>query len=117
MPKVPTAHELVERGARLLDEKLPGWADQIDLDTLNMREGCNCIIGQIGGRRFNLDALGWHNDVDAAHYSNLIGPMGIVGYEYGFDSSADRDDFHVFYDDLQDAWKGEIVARRTLDAL
>ena len=50
-------HE-VERGAKLLDVKMPGWAKKIDIDHLAMDEGvydksdpnsCGCIIAQLYG--------------------------------------------------------------------
>lgn len=115
-----TAHDLVQRGAALLDEKLPGWADQIDLDTLQMADGCRCVLGQIGGREFNLDALGWHEGY-APNYERLA-RLVFTGYKdecaHGFNQLMDSKDHPIGppFDDLQDAWKGEIVARRTLDA-
>jgi len=78
-----TAHELVARGAALLDERLPGWADQIDIDSLKMSDDCNCVLGQLGKKQVNLDA---HDETE-------------------------RDQQ---WEALRDAWKGEIVARRTL---
>jgi hypothetical protein len=36
----------VARGAALLDEKLPGWADHIELDRLRLTSSCNCVLGQ-----------------------------------------------------------------------
>lgn len=43
-----TVAERVERGAALLDEKRPGWWQEIDLGTLDIRSTCGCILGQIG---------------------------------------------------------------------
>jgi hypothetical protein len=37
----------VERGAALLDERLPGWAKQIDLTILDLSSGCDCVLGQL----------------------------------------------------------------------
>lgn len=39
--------ERVKRGAALLDEKRPGWADEIDLDLLNLRSCTTCVLGQV----------------------------------------------------------------------
>lgn len=36
----------VARGVALLDEKLPGWDQRIDLDALDIGNACNCILGQ-----------------------------------------------------------------------
>ena len=39
----------VERGATILDQHVPRWADLIDLETLNMPSCSNCILGQLYG--------------------------------------------------------------------
>jgi hypothetical protein len=41
-----TITERVAAGAALLDERLPGWADKIDLTRLDLSSDCNCILGQ-----------------------------------------------------------------------
>lgn len=38
-----------ERGAKLLDEKYPGWEHEIDVDKLDMYDHCRCILGQLYG--------------------------------------------------------------------
>ena len=37
----------VERGAALLDAEQPGWCERIDVPTLDMRNGCSCVLGQL----------------------------------------------------------------------
>lgn len=39
----------VQRGVRLLDEKKPGWAAQINTEKLQMEHGQWCILGQLFG--------------------------------------------------------------------
>jgi hypothetical protein len=41
--------ERVERGAALLDERRPGWWDEIDLETFEMANVCRCSLGQLWG--------------------------------------------------------------------
>lgn len=41
------ASEAVERGAALLDEKMPGWASKIDLEELQLESGRRCVLGQL----------------------------------------------------------------------
>jgi hypothetical protein len=36
-------------GAAFLDERRPGWADEIDLESLRMESSCHCILGQLEG--------------------------------------------------------------------
>lgn len=116
---MPTASELVARGAALLDSKLPGWADQIDLDTLEMASGCRCVLGQLGRRKINLDKLGWERSpfergVRLNGFAKLCRVIDTA--RTGFVTFTYRRNGSPSYDDLQDAWKQEIVARRTLDA-
>ncbi len=46
---VKTAAERVKAGAALLDRKRPGWANKVVAETLDMREGEQCVLGQIFG--------------------------------------------------------------------
>lgn len=36
-----------ERGADLLDERMPGWAEKIDPATLDIKSGYACILAQL----------------------------------------------------------------------
>ena len=42
-----TFTERVQSGARLLDEKMPGWHDLIDIDRLDLENTENCVLGQV----------------------------------------------------------------------
>ena len=39
----------VQKGARLLDERMPGWEGKINLLTLNIKDCHQCILGQLYG--------------------------------------------------------------------
>lgn len=118
-----TAHDLVQKGAALLDVRLPGWADQIDLDTLELSNGCRCVLGQLAGRKVNLELLGLDADdyVEAsgeivASYEDVIDQVGDavkLGFALGRTRLRRREAWEA-WEALQDAWKGEIVARRTI---
>jgi hypothetical protein len=41
-----TIETRVAQGVALLDEKLPGWVNRIDLDKLDLASTCDCILGQ-----------------------------------------------------------------------
>lgn len=41
--------ERVERGAALLDERLPGWAQEIYVENLDLSDSCDCVLGQLFG--------------------------------------------------------------------
>jgi hypothetical protein len=42
-----TIAERVAKGAALLDEKIPGWADRIDLHRFYIGSTCDCVLGQL----------------------------------------------------------------------
>jgi hypothetical protein len=44
-----TTAERVARGAALLDQYRPGWADEIDLHELRIESGSDCVLGQLYG--------------------------------------------------------------------
>jgi hypothetical protein len=48
----------VQAGAAVLDEHNPGWHNRIDLDTLQLACGCDCVLGQIYQEMFPTDILG-----------------------------------------------------------
>jgi hypothetical protein len=94
----------VARGAALLDEKLPGWDQRIDLDNLDLGNKCNCVLGQE------------FDDDDA------VGPLEF-GYDAGlrelFAGDDDKAVDHGFlaadyepHDQLTAEWRRVILARR-----
>ena len=81
----------VARGIALLDEKRPGWEDEIDIAQLNIMSATKCICGQLyGGYQAGIDAFG-----------------GISGLTYGFASGGD-----VAINNLNEAWREAIALRR-----
>ena len=94
--------ERVARGAALLDEKMPGWAERIDLNVLNLASSCRCVLGQLHP---NLEAP------DDAYLDGLshLGVSTTDDSGYGFDTS-DEDD--GVYERLTAAWRELIESRR-----
>ncbi len=91
----PWPYDAVARGVALLDEKVPGWRERIDIETLDIESPQRCIVGQpCGGyetamRRFGLEPYG----------------RG-VGAHYGFLSPDNLD----WQDQrLEDAWREAIA--------
>lgn len=83
----------VDRGARLLDQHLPGWYERINVDALQMQNSCRCILGQLHG----------------GNYTRGRVELGIVAGEssqYGFNAS------QMLYERLKDLWIKEIELRR-----
>lgn len=84
----------VRKGAKLLDEKKPGWADEINPDRLDLSSGLMCIVGQTFGE-----------------FSRGVADLGVEDndYKYGFDTDPlDEDDS---YADLDEAWLKQINKR------
>lgn len=89
----------VERGAALLDERLPGWEDKIDLERLDLASTCNCVLGQLHRKR---GRPGHRN-----YYAGL-NELGITTpSRYGFSVwSGGR------FESLTEAWRRLITRRR-----
>lgn len=97
--------ERVSRGAALLDEKVPGWAHRINVDTLDVESGTDCIVAQLFGDYLNgINALGlsFMSDDDAAH-----------GYNSTFDESSELPIILrvALFDQLHALWIKEITTR------
>lgn len=90
-----TALELVKRGSALLDERRPGWVDEVDISQLNIALGAKCILGQIYGG-----------------YGDGLGILGILskGPDYGFCRAVAS--LGSSSDELTAAWRDEIAGRR-----
>src|SRR5438067_9035019 len=93
----------VQRGAELLDGAVPGWAERVDTDGLDMRDMAVCVLGQLGDGWaesglcivFGLDSRGWRprglaDDGWDDHYNLIDIPMdrsllGAWTIAHGFD--------------------------------
>lgn len=106
-------------GAALLDKKAGGWVDKIELDLLDMGRGerntskqCGCVMVQLG-----------YDYLAGFGYDYLAGLVLVFGHlppvstqvRYGLRVSANEqydDEIEDYYDDLDEAWTAEILARR-----
>lgn len=86
----------VKRGAAWLDEHYSGWADEINLATLDMQYCTVCVFGQIVG---------------AANYWKKIRGEGLDEIALGFHVMGDGGDYDK-WDRLAEAWRDEITSRR-----
>lgn len=48
----PTISARVQAGAAWLDQHVPGWVADIDLNRLDLASPCRCILGQIHGGEY-----------------------------------------------------------------
>lgn len=72
--------DAVEQSAATLDRHFPGWEDKIDLDTLDISNVNQCVLGQLFQEEARKDHDRWiANGYDYAmerHYSLLFGMYG-----------------------------------------
>ena len=69
--------EQIEAGAKLLDEKVPGWVDKIDLEELDLGDCSDCAIGQVFPDDDFSDAL---RDLLGIHSDEVHN----LSHQYGF---------------------------------
>lgn len=97
--------ERVQRGIALLDKKWPAWAQEIDLDRLDIEDGRRCMTAQYAQRHDFGKA--WFDAIEALGLENED-----EDYEaHGFNTPGGRS-FAGEFDTLNGLWKAAIVARR-----
>jgi hypothetical protein len=92
----------VKRGAKLLDEKVPGWREKIALEKLNLQFADCCILGQTFGNAYEdvvKETLGFE----------CISPEGRY---HGFDVGDGEYLTSPLYDVLTESWK-EFLSKPT----
>lgn len=85
-----TMRAAVQRGAALLDQRVPGWRGRVDVLTLNMRSARLCVLGQLYGDYY-----------DAVHVLNL---GSSACEEHGFNSEWPTWN----YEELTSLWIAEV---------
>lgn len=88
----------VLRGAHFLDVRRPGWDERIDLDTFDLGNACDCVVGQTEG------------DYQDGAKTLGLEPYGDEAREFGFVVGPKRplDDWDV----LGTSWRSLIESRR-----
>jgi hypothetical protein len=106
--RVDPVAERVKRGAALLDEKRAGWWRDIDLARLDLRSGCDCVIGQVGGTLgYSATALSLGaGTTDEEVRLGFEAPEVVKGDDW------DADVEYAEYEALTLAWCELILARR-----
>lgn len=111
----------VERGARLLDEKNPGWYKRIQLSRLDMGNGRYCILGQLYytylDGQWKLGLSDWKGcakhgfviDFDLLPTTPKNDLLDYEAWEKRYQAS------EKMWTDLQDAWVSLIRARLAVD--
>jgi hypothetical protein len=94
--------ERVAKGAALLDDKKPGWAERIDLGKLQMHSCYECILGQLFAADHLTDA---HTPFGVGIRALLLADDDDVPSAYGFDGHD--------ADALNAEWEHVITERRS----
>jgi hypothetical protein len=101
--------ENVKRGAVLLDQERPGWRDEIDLATLDLSDGCSCILGQVFGyysdgvwALFEVDLS--DDDCFAEAFEETEDLRIVVSHGFTIDRPLRSYKWHL----LQEAWRAEL---------
>lgn len=98
-----TISERVARGARLMDEREPGWFKRVDVDRLDMLSPRDDVLGQT----WDGPVPSWSSP-SSTHYDALFpDPVNEVASGYGFDGKSRRE-----LTLLGEEWKRVILARR-----
>lgn len=95
----------IGRGVEVLDQQRPGWADEIQLEYLEMASGVSCVLGQV----FDGYTTGLVELLSPEYEGNEYAWSA----EHGFVNDVDNG---VYYDDLQNGWMKVIKERQTKDA-
>lgn len=108
---MPTTSEVraalrVARGADMLDSRIPGWAERIDVERLDLADGRVCILGQLCANDA-FGCCGWCNGIDDLFADDGRDDDGNTPTDYGLETSGE----HVTYRDLTVAWTREVMAR------
>jgi hypothetical protein len=91
--------ERVERGAALLDERRPGWWDEVDVGRLSIRDCDLCVLAQLWGWYLDgRDELFGGVDQEDDYYN---------ARRHGFDDAP--------FKALTDLWRAAIEHRRAAD--
>jgi hypothetical protein len=84
-PEINILQEYVDQGARMLDERAPGWRAMINRDYLDVASTRGCIVGQLV-RAGHIDA--GYSDWESP-YTVGINALGIEdGTRYGLDGTS-----------------------------
>lgn len=104
----------VERGVEFLDEKVPGWFNLIDTEKLDIRNSCNCVLGQLYLREH--PRIRNESSKTDAFYRKAV-ELGLGEERYKLDWSAVRAHGFAFgrgkVSNLNAAWSRVITKRQT----
>jgi hypothetical protein len=103
------ARDRAKRGAELLDSKIPGWADEINLDSFDIGDESGCVLGQLRGDFFEaVDSL-------FSRWWRSTARVCDLACAHGFNAtSVSRRGREREFSEITQAWREQIAARRSI---
>src|ERR1044072_5674603 len=95
----------VEKGAAELDRIFPDWQERINLHRLSLRDGIQCVLGQLYGAFIEGSRqLGWsYEECDAFGFFYLkTNEMSFAEFD---------ESYRPYYNEAQECWLGQIADR------
>jgi len=121
MTRYPSAKRRAHEGALLEDQLHPGWANEIDLEVFDIRNGSHCIIGQTEHTEYS-DAIDGVAEMfttlpeDGLWYQTALNTWAMENGFLPLNNILGDPDFTRYSQDWQTlnrAWRKEILARRS----
>lgn len=101
---LPTLDRRVYAGAIWMDEQRPTWFLELDLDRLQLRSACDCVLGQFVQSETSkwLNAAA-HNPDDDTEYVRRRDHINVIGRAYGtvqYDAGIPEDEVREALDEI-----------------
>lgn len=97
------AAKAARRGARLLDQREPGWHQAVNLTQLDISDGNACVLGQVFEPQTEWQQLAYGSGYNRGMY--------LLGLEYGGSCRHGFAAYRCSYGQLEEAWTAEVEKR------
>lgn len=112
-PVAMTAEHTVAVGARMLDLRGHGWWDAVDLETLDQAYPDRCVLGQLNGGDWERGLVAMFPDLELAPRFRAAERSGFWVNDHQPDGVPVLTDASLTrYEELTEAWRAAVVARR-----
>lgn len=99
----------VAKGVALLDEKRPGWERELDLETLDIRNGSCCVTAQLSGESYwvaGMDQLGLTEGDNGTYVAHGFNAEDYLPGDVNYDTND-------VYPVLNSLWRDVVTERLT----
>lgn len=119
MDRTQVIRDAAKRGAKLFDDRKPGWEFLVDPDKIDMRVGtttsgaCGCVAAQIEASESG--KAGFYGDITKELFPITFRKRCEEEAKHGFILPEDIEPTDAMWDYLGMCWKLEIMSRRFKD--